>query len=231
MKYVSILILNALFVISSGYSQIVFSEGFEGGALPTGWGQEYVSGAINWGYTSGGNSGHPAAAYEGTKNAIFFFGSYGAEKTKLVTPSIDLSSVTFPVLKFWHTQDAWGADQDKLNVYYKTSAAGVWVLLVSYTNEIVNWKEEIISLPNPSATYYLAFEAQTGYGYGVCIDKISIEQTPAIPKSLTSISFDQASTQYVLQGSSTNPVLRMNLNVEGNSGILDRKSTRLNSSH
>ncbi|OFY27135.1 MAG: hypothetical protein A2275_14655 [Bacteroidetes bacterium RIFOXYA12_FULL_35_11] len=229
MKNVFIILIYIIFLSSPVYSQIVFSEGFESGSLPSGWSNVPVSGAINWSYTTGGNSGHPATAYDGIKNALFFYGSYGSEKTKLVTPPVDLSSVTFPVLKFWHTQDAWGVDQDKLNVYYKTSAGGEWVLLASYTNEIINWTEEIISLPNPSATYYLAFEAQTGYGYGVCIDKISIEQTPAIPKNLTSILFEQASEQYVLQGSFTNPVFRIKLNVEGNSGILNLNNVTIKS--
>ncbi|MBI5218266.1 MAG: choice-of-anchor J domain-containing protein [Bacteroidia bacterium] len=213
-------LLFFLAIVTQVKSQIVFSEGFEGGALPTGWSYVYVSGSINWAFTNGGNSSHPAAAHTGTKNALFYYGSYSGQTTKLVTTAIDLSSVNLPVLKFWHTQDAFGPDQDQLRVYYKTSAGGSWVLLATYTTEIINWTQETISLPNPSATYYIALEAKTGYGYGVCIDNITIEQTPSVFKSLSSLSINQASSDYLLSGSSNNPILRIDMDVAGNSGSL-----------
>lgn len=211
-------------------AQVVFSEDFEGGVLPSGWGNVHESGTINWSYATGGNSSHPAAAHGGTKNALFFFGSYSGETTKLVTTSLDLSAVNLPVLKFWHTQDKFGAtDQDQLKVYYKNSAGGAWALLTTYTNEIVNWAQESISLPNKSATYFIAFEARTGYGYGVCIDDVTVEQTPSVPKSLSSLTVHQASENYVLKGSSENQILRIDMDVAGNSGSLLLNSVEVNS--
>lgn len=211
-----------------GNSQVVFTEDFEGGLLPVGWSYVFESGAINWTFATGGNTSHPATAHGGIKNALFFRGSYSGETTKLVSSSINLSAVNLPVMKFWHTQDAFGIDQDQLKVYYKTSAGGAWTLLATYTSEIINWTQESISLPNKSATYFIAFEARTGYGYGVCVDDVTIEQTPPVAKSLSSLIINQASTNFVLKSSSNNSILRFDLNVAGNSGTLFLNSLEVN---
>jgi hypothetical protein len=42
-----------------------WTEGFEGGALPTDWTQLYVSGAVGWTYQSGGYSSNPSGAHSG----------------------------------------------------------------------------------------------------------------------------------------------------------------------
>lgn len=156
-------------------STTVFFEGFEnGGSIPTGWSQEYVSGSTSWIFTSGGHSGNPASAYEGSYNAQLYLGSWNGVTTRLVTPSLDLSSATAPTLTFWHTQAAWSGDQDQLKVYYKTSSGSAWNQLAHYTSNITSWTQESLTLPNPGSTYYLAFEGITDYGYGVCLDNVQI---------------------------------------------------------
>jgi len=52
-----------------------------------------------------------------------------------------------------------------------------------WTNNIPDWKVEIISLPNPSADYYIAFEATGQYGYGVAVDNVQIGPTAPVPVS------------------------------------------------
>jgi hypothetical protein len=158
-----------------------FAEGFEGGVMPTDWTQEYVVGSLDWIYQNGGQFGNPAAAHTGSYNAMFYGGSYTTLTTKLVTPQIDMGTATDVTLTFWHTQDDWAGDQDYLRVYYKNSAAGTWILLAEYLSNIDVWTEEIITLPDLSSDYYVAFEGDNGYGYGVCVDDISIaESAPTI---------------------------------------------------
>jgi len=163
-------------------STFPYNEGFENsGAIPGCWSQEYVTGTLNWGYRSGGQSSHPAAAHGGSFNAFLFEGAYGTDNvTKLVTPAIHLNTMLNPVLKFWHTQAYWDPDQDELRVYYKTSAAGAWALLATYTANITSWTQETISLPNPTSTYFIAFQGTENYGYGVCLDDISITGTAPV---------------------------------------------------
>jgi hypothetical protein len=36
------------------------------------------------------------------------------------------------------------------------------------------WTERTVTLPEPSPTYYIAFEGFLDYGYGVCIDDVVV---------------------------------------------------------
>jgi hypothetical protein len=83
------------------------------------------------------------------------------------------------VLTFWHTQALWSPDQDVLTVYYRTSATGAWVQLATYTSSITTWTLETIALPNATSDYYINFEGNAKYGYGVCVDDVSVSGTAA----------------------------------------------------
>ena len=152
-----------------------WTEDFEnGGLIPSCWSNEYVVNALDWSFQSGGYSSNPPSAHGGSYNAYLFKASSARDVTKLVTPELDLSGLTAPALTFWHTQALWPNDQDSLRVYYKTSSGGSWTLLQSWTDNITSWTEETIILPNTSSTYYIAFEGAAQYGYGVCIDDVSV---------------------------------------------------------
>lgn len=156
-----------------------WNEGFENsGDMPNCWTQEQVaSSGINWTFITGGVNGNPPTAHSGTYNACLTDATTAANTTKLITPSLNLVSLASPVLKFWHTQAVWSGDQDQLIVYYKSSASGTWTIIGSYPSSITTWTEETISLPNGSNDYYLAFEGIARYGYGVCVDDISVTGT------------------------------------------------------
>ncbi len=166
-----------------------WNEGFEnGGVIPACWTQEQVnSSGISWTFITGNGSGNPAGAHGGTKNACLKDNTTGDNKTRLITPPLNLTPVPAPQLKFWHTQSFWSPDQDQLAVYYKTSAGGTWTLLISYLNNITAWTQETILLPNPTGEYYIAFEGNAKYGYGVCVDdvEVSSSSTTVIPVSIT----------------------------------------------
>ena len=159
----------------------VFTEDFEnGGVIPAGWTQEYVSGTTDWTYQSGGYNGHPATAYAGSYNALFFTPNHNSYTTKLVSPAIDLSTATDFRLSFHYASEKWNADQDTLKIYYKTSSSGTWKKIATYDVNQTSWRTKTIPLPNPSATYYIAFEGTGQYGYGICIDNISITEIPRL---------------------------------------------------
>ncbi len=167
-----------------------WSEGFEnGGVIPNCWTQERVAGSgIDWTFITGNGSNNPVSAHAGSYNACLKDASSTDNKTKLITPSINLAVLIAPQLKFWHTQAAWGGDQDKLIVYYRTSSTGAWTSLATYTTSITSWTQETISLPGSSATYYIAFEGNAKYGFGVCLDDVSVVGTSP---SLTVTPFNQ----------------------------------------
>jgi M6 family metalloprotease-like protein len=160
-----------------------YSEGFEyAGALPSCWTQQFVTGTISWSGQTGSGAGVPAAAHNGTYNAFFYEGAYGTVNvTRLITPPFNLTNLVNPQITFWHTQAYWSPDQDELRVYYKTSFAGSWNLLATYTSNLSSWTQETLTLPNPSSNYYIAFEGKENYGYGVCLDDVSIVYTGTLP--------------------------------------------------
>ncbi|HPI18869.1 MAG TPA: choice-of-anchor J domain-containing protein, partial [Candidatus Kapabacteria bacterium] len=149
-------------------------EGFDDGTLPNGWSQEYVSGTVDWTFPVAG-VGTPSTVHSGTNKARFYPASYEGYTTKLITTAINFGEYTNnPTLNFWHTQADWGGDQDELRIYYRLSDVGPWILLEEYINDIPDWTEETIILPEVSNTFYLAFEGFSGYGYGIQLDDIIV---------------------------------------------------------
>ncbi len=187
---------NYINVVNCVVSSFPWIEGFENnGQLPMCWANEHVVNAQDWAFQSGGNGGNPATAHTGSYNAYLYNASSTANITKLVTPPMDLSAVSNPELSFWHTQVFWSPDQDELKVYYKTSSGGSWNLLQTWTNDITSWTQETIALPNPSATYYIAFEGIAQYGRGVCIDDVQVDGSVAsVPGCTSAVSPNDGAT-------------------------------------
>ena len=153
-------------------AQSLFSEDFEGGTMPTGW---TTDGAGTWSVGTG-DYATTTGAGNGTYNALITHSTTG-NATKLITPEINLSSVTSAELSFMHVQRSWSGDVDELRVYYRTSSSGTWTLLdgQEYTDAVASWTtEDGIILPNLSSTYQIAFEHTDSWGYGVGIDNIQI---------------------------------------------------------
>ena len=146
---------------------------------------EYVSGTLEWKSTNQGSTDFGVTSITpktGARMGFFHKGTNGASgnKTKIITPVLNLSTATNPVVKFSYAQPNYSPDVDVLKVYYKTSAAGAWVLLADYTIAQESWLDITLNLPNPSADYYVAFEGEIhspGSGGGVNLDDISIEAT------------------------------------------------------
>ncbi len=172
-------------------STFPWNEGFENaGTRPGCWTEANVTGTLPWAFQAGGQSSHPAAAHSGSYNAFLYQASYTASVTKLITPTLNLSTLSSATLKFWHTQTVWDTDQDELRVYYKTSSSGTWTLLQSYTTSITAWTQRTITLPALSSDYYIAFEGTAQYGYGVCVDDIQVSGTPIV--GIQTISSNEA---------------------------------------
>ena len=219
-------------------SSFPWTEDFEnGGNIPNCWTQEYETGTINWGFQNGGQNGHPSSAHGGSYNGIFYYGGSISYVAKLVTPPLDLSGLSNVQVNFWHTQAKWRNDQDELRIYYKTSANSSWILLQTWTNNITSWAEETIILPNTTSTYFIAFEGTTDYGYGVCIDDVSVDgDIPGLWNGTTSNDWNLASnwddgqvpdetTDVVIPGGrSVYPFLSGDLYINSSSGVYHCRS-------
>ena len=191
-----IMLVAFLFLAGGAKAQTpLFSEDFENtegnhSYLPTGWTTE---GPVDWKVGIGDHDGSSTGAGEGSYNAKIFHtpSSNTGDVTKLITPEIDLSSVTTTTanLSFMHIQRKWDSDNsnhDELRIYYRNSPDAAWTMLVEFTDIVDSWTtEDDIPLPNLSATYQIAFERTDGWGRGVGIDNVVItEGTATLPRPM-----------------------------------------------
>ena len=156
-----------------------YTETFENaGALPAGWANTFVTGTTAWAFSKGGfSSTNPTNAHGGAYNAWLYSSTKG-RVTKLVSPVLDFGQAPLSAeLSFWHCMRSWSGDQDNLRVYYKTGGTNAWALLASYTNEVAAWTERTLALPAPGRTCFIAFEGVANYGYGVCVDDVTVRAT------------------------------------------------------
>ena len=170
-KPLLLLLMTLLAPLAINAQALIYSEGFEGGSMPTGWTQD---GDWNWLIANNVNTSHPGSAGNGNYCAQITHKTTG-NATKLITPVINLSSVHSAELSFMHVQQAWDVDVDGLKVYYRTSTSGTWTQLAEYTNAYASWTTESgIALPNLSSTYQIAFEHIDNWGYGLGVDDVKI---------------------------------------------------------
>jgi len=159
--------------------QFPSTEGFEnGGLIPACWTQEQVNNSgVSWTFVAGNGGSSPATAHTGAYNACLKDNSSADNKTRLISPPLNLSALINPSLQFWHTQAFWSPDQDELRVFYRASADSEWILLQSYTQNTASWTMHTLEMPDASETYCIAFEGNAKYGYGVCLDDIMVSGT------------------------------------------------------
>jgi hypothetical protein len=237
-------------------SQVFLSEGFETGARPEGWTEQFAQPPVHtepWRYRNGGHSPNdnnwmvpagssditrnPQSAFQGTYNAIFFKQGDNNEKTKLITPPLDLEGAVNVELSFYLCQIPWSFEGstgwDVLRVYYKVAYESAWVLLHEYLDPVYDWELQTLILPDLSSTYYIAFEGHTRWGYGTCIDNVVVEEKGSQQLWIGDMQFNQPFAGIIPAGSTDVPVMRIDVKVFGNTGsaILDFiRVTSLNTS-
>ena len=194
-----------------------YLEGFENGLAC--WEVVNISGTNTWTQSNGSNiipNITPMA-----DGGQYFAETHGSSNTgnvsRLISPVFDITSLPVPVLSFYHTQTSWGGDIDKLKVYYRTSGTEEWTQIAYYTEAIPAWRQDTIILPNPSATYQIAFEVNYNWGYGVTLDNVSIYEGTGeapepcdAPTALTASNITQTSAEISWNGTATGYEVRLN---------------------
>jgi hypothetical protein len=175
-------------VINSFPYQVGFEDnGFE---FPACWLQDYVENNRSWEVVTKSDKG--ILPHSGTY-MVEFLNYYYSEVTvtKLITPPMDITGLSTPTLKFWHFQNKGNTSRPPLKVYYKTSTTAEWKLLAEYA-AWAGWTQRTLDLPEPSSSYFIAFEATDGNTTeGVLLDDISILQgTPRNDAELLAIKTD-----------------------------------------
>ena len=181
-------------------TEFPYEEGFEAGLGC--WTSETVVGIYDWTTSTSYNG---TTVYQGTQFVAIPNGRNRV--ARLVSPIFNLSSAESPVLTFAHIQKEWSGDQDTLGLYYRTSADADWTYITSWNQNISDWTVETITLPEPSATYQIAFLGYGDWGYGAGVDAISIESgttpEPVQPTVVTNAATEVSQTSAVLNGAIT----------------------------
>ncbi|WP_146185847.1 Ig-like domain-containing protein [Flavobacterium album] len=142
------------------------------------WTQIYELNNMSWTFTQDATTGsYSLDPYDGDF-ANFPGDSHNFDTTKLVSPVLNLTNMSNVTLNFVYVNPLWSPDQNWLTIYYRTSAADAWVQLQEYHNDVTTWTPSgSISLPNPSATYQIAIECKTDYGYSTLVDQVVVNGT------------------------------------------------------
>lgn len=160
-------------------SVLPYSEGFEiSPDLPACWSETTPDPA--WLFVEGNGSGHPANAHNGIRNACLKDGTVNDNHTTLISPVFDLSAYSDVELKFWLNMEKWGTKQDKLSVLYRLNSSQPWIVLQEYAQSFAVWTEITLPFPEVSDQFQFAFEGNAKYGYGVCIDDVSIQDASGV---------------------------------------------------
>lgn len=156
-----------------GTVDLPFYESFEDGEFGC-WTTEATSTSYNWNVSNGSITDYTSLS-PADGSYVAYMNSHTRDKSaKLISPVLNLAGVNAPELSFQYLNHAWGGDQNILKVYYRTDATAAWTLLDTFAVDVTAWTEEVISLPNATATYQIAFEAVIDYGYNIVLDAISI---------------------------------------------------------
>lgn len=165
----NIITLFTIVLFSTSTNAQVFSESFEGSTMPAGWTQEQIGTTAIWYQASGGP--FMGSAQHGTKLAGYW-GDAGLA-TRLVTPPIDLTTPGDDTLAFYYALRAGAA----LDLFYKTTVGGSWVPITATITATTSWALVNVYLPNPSATYYIAFKGTSIGSDDMVIDNLKIINT------------------------------------------------------
>lgn len=182
-------VIDLVKVYESRVSTFPFIESFETNSTTlNAWSQISEGAEDLWTFDTGAGQGNITTAFDGTRNARFI-SAYTSPRAKLVSPTLDLSGIILPQLSFYLGQEKFDQDSQKnsTDVYYRTSPTSDWVLLAEYSNEISTWTNFVLDLPNPTATYQIAFEGIPNDGCPNVIDLVKVYETP--PMVITTFPF------------------------------------------
>lgn len=215
-------------------SAAVLSEGFETSVPPTGWTEEIVIDPgtdPDWSQVASGS--HPSCSpHEGSYMAKFnSYSCPSAASARLYTSEMSFSGLTGVELKFWMYHDTgYSSSNDRITVQGSTDGS-TWTNLTTIDryDGSTGWKEHTVSLASydGESSVWIGFLGISGYGNHMYIDEVEIG-VPG-PKTLSSLTGVQASTDAVEPGSVDNQILRLDFDVTGAAGTLDLTEIKVTS--
>lgn len=137
-------------------------------------------------------SGPPGDHTTGSGKYLFSeritFGTF-PDTAQIITPQIDLSSLTVPELTFWYHM--FGVDVNLLEVFVSTNGGVSFTSVFSktgqqQTSQADSWKEATVSLASYANSTvmlkFVSYQVSAGVSGDVSIDDIDIHEAPTCPK-------------------------------------------------
>ena len=122
-------------------------------------------------------------AYNGV--SYFFDGGSGGGYGTLFTPVLNLGNADSAHLSFMYINPKWRTipkesnirtvDQNELAVLYRNNDTAAWDTLGFYNTDVTTWTPVTLTIPNPSSTLQIAFDAYNNGGYCIGIDSVVVE--------------------------------------------------------
>ena len=191
---------NSITVSGGAGQSLPFSEGFESATFaPTGWSLVNPDAATTWARTTAAFKTGSASAYMDDFN----YATIG-QRDDLVTPALNLSSVSNPVLTFevayTYATNGTANNTDTLNVQVSTDCGATWHSIykkggvalatvtptnnasTNFTPTAAQWRLESTSLSTYSAATNAVFKFTNvnGYGDDMYIDDVSISSPTGV---------------------------------------------------
>jgi hypothetical protein len=134
-------------------------------SMPICWSEDVVAGSNNWQF----NYGQVAFTY--TPDA----------SSRLITPIFNLSPSGAYQVEFDHYEVDYSGVCDSLWLCYRTSPTSEWVRLAQYGNHSSSAEKAVVLLPNPTATYQLAFVSYGMDGNNIYLSNVKVRVQPNCP--------------------------------------------------
>lgn len=236
-------LLATIFVLAvNSYSQgqevlQYLYEDFEDSEKRALWSSIPADPIIKWEFQDGGDNSLPPGDYQldGNYNAFFSWFNFSAPEVRtLVSPLIDLSDASRPQLTFAHAQHYQLTNQDELYLLFKAGESADWDTITHYTGHVYPWTERFFNIEEYGQKYLvedfqLGFMAVGKGGNGVVVDSIVIEEKDIIPKYVRKFEVEHVNHSYLPTGIQDAPIMKIYIEVFGNSGSLDLNSIVFNS--
>ncbi|MCL2168044.1 MAG: S8 family serine peptidase [Lentimicrobiaceae bacterium] len=158
--------------------EIPFFEDFEN-EMNICWEQENVEGDSFWTIETGNGNTNPIDAYQGDFNISFTLNAVSelGNITRLILPPIEMTEFNNVKLAFALYNQARYGLTDELSIFYKIDEEKSWTLWQVYKNNQNTWLLDTIILPEniENTELQICFQGKFNYGYGICLDNVSIE--------------------------------------------------------
>lgn len=172
------------------FNAFPLTEGFENASFPpSGW--QNVATVGNYVFERRNSNDYPNCMPHDESDAMARYNSYSAPagwKCTLVSPKLQLNT-TDNTVRYWIYRNFNNNINrtDRINVYYSptTNAADGTLLGTVHRNtmmepvvgEASDWYEYTYTFDSPEGYGFVIFEAESGYGWNLCIDDIYINST------------------------------------------------------